>query len=150
MIKINSHHGFTLIELMITVAIVAVLASIALPSYQDQIRKTRRTDAMNAVLECAAQQEREYTVRNSYDTTLCAADSDDGHYDITVTVPVAAGCTTVIGAVTRNNCFTITATAKAASAQIKDTSCKSFSITHLGVKTALDHSNAASLNCWRK
>lgn len=58
--------GFTLIELMITVAIVGILASIALPSYQDSVMKSRRADAKGALLGFANTMERYFTVNNSY------------------------------------------------------------------------------------
>ncbi|MBK1731990.1 hypothetical protein CKO41_09340 [Thiococcus pfennigii] len=58
--------GFTLIELMITVAIVGILAAIAYPSYQEQIRKARRADAQAALLELAQFMERYYTMNNTY------------------------------------------------------------------------------------
>jgi len=50
--------GFTLIELMVTVAIVAIIASVAYPSYQEQVYKTKRATAAKSVLECAAILER--------------------------------------------------------------------------------------------
>ena len=58
--------GFTLIEVMVTVAIVAILASIAYPSYVEQISRSRRADAQAAMLETAQWIERQYTVSNAY------------------------------------------------------------------------------------
>lgn len=58
--------GFTLVELMIVVAVVAILAAIALPSYQEHVRKSRRVDTQTAMLELAQFMERHYTTNNSY------------------------------------------------------------------------------------
>jgi type IV pilus assembly protein PilE len=58
--------GFTLIELMISVAIVGILAAIAIPSYQDSVRKSRRADAQGAVMNLANAMERHFTESNSY------------------------------------------------------------------------------------
>ena len=60
--------GFTLIELMITVAVVAILAAVAFPSYQDSLRKSRRADGKNALTQAVANMERYYTERNTYAT----------------------------------------------------------------------------------
>lgn len=58
--------GFTLIELMITVAIVAILAAIAYPSYRDQVNSSRRSDAQGALSSFALAMERYYTRSNTY------------------------------------------------------------------------------------
>lgn len=58
--------GFTLIELMIVVAVVAILASFAIPAYNEQVRKGRRADAMAAMNETAQALERFYTLNNTY------------------------------------------------------------------------------------
>ena len=58
--------GFTLIELMITVAIIAILASIAYPAYTEQIRKGRRAECRSGLLQSMQQQERYYTQFNQY------------------------------------------------------------------------------------
>lgn len=60
--------GFTLIELMVTVAIVAILAAIAYPSYQEQVRKSRRGQAQADLVELAQRAERHHTVNNTYST----------------------------------------------------------------------------------
>lgn len=65
--KIHSKKaGFTLVELMIVVAIIGILTSIAYPSYQDSIAKSRRSDAKGALLVFANAMERHFTVTNSY------------------------------------------------------------------------------------
>ncbi|CAG2135303.1 type IV pilin protein [Ralstonia mannitolilytica] len=58
--------GFTLVELMITVAIIAILAAIAYPSYQQYVLKSHRIDAKTALLDLATRQERYFTLQNVY------------------------------------------------------------------------------------
>ena len=58
--------GFTLIELMIAVAIIGILAGIAYPSYQDSVMKSRRRDAQGALMGLANAMERRFTETNSY------------------------------------------------------------------------------------
>lgn len=67
--------GFTLIELMIVLAIVAILATIAYPSYQEQVRKSRRADAQAVLTEAAQWMERYYTQNNNYSAATAFASS---------------------------------------------------------------------------
>lgn len=62
----NKTTGFTLIELMITIAIVGILASVAIPSYQESVIKSRRADAEGALMNFANAMERHFTEANSY------------------------------------------------------------------------------------
>ncbi|HMN74795.1 MAG TPA: type IV pilin protein [Burkholderiaceae bacterium] len=61
-----ARRGFTLIELMITVAIVGILAAIAYPSYQDSVRKGKRAEGRSALIDFMQQQERFLTQTGSY------------------------------------------------------------------------------------
>ena len=65
--------GFTLVEVMITVAIVAILASVAYPAYTEQIRKGKRAECRSGLLQSMQQQERYYTQFNQYVTFATAA-----------------------------------------------------------------------------
>lgn len=62
----RAHAGFTLIELMIAVAIVGVLVAIAYPTYEDSVRKGRRAQAKADLVELAQRAERFYTLNNTY------------------------------------------------------------------------------------
>ena len=66
MVAKNKSMGFTLIELMITVAIIGVLGAIAYPSYQDSVPKSRRAEGRRAMMEVLQQQERYMTQNNTY------------------------------------------------------------------------------------
>lgn len=59
-------HGFTLIELMITAAIIAILAAVAYPSYMDSVRKGKRAEARTALMDLMQQQERYATQMGTY------------------------------------------------------------------------------------
>ncbi|TCK19149.1 type IV pilus assembly protein PilE [Thiogranum longum] len=92
----HKHYGFTLIELMIVIAIVAILASIAYPSYQDQVRKSRRADCEGSLLGLANAMERFHTANNTFATATigagagnifpnqCPIDGGTATYDLTI------------------------------------------------------------------
>jgi len=82
--------GFTLIELMIVVAIIGIIAAIAYPAYQDQVRKAKRSDGTSKIMDAMARQERYYSEQNTYTLDMAElygagndpVDSDEGHYKI--------------------------------------------------------------------
>ncbi len=138
---VTKGRGFTLIELMIVVAIVGIIAMVAYPSYQDSVRKSRRVDATGALVEAAAMQERLYSENNSYadnsDLDRLVVNSDgvssrEGYYSLAVDVSECGG--------PPFNCFSITATA--VGPQAADVNCATFTINHRNQKTA------TSADCW--
>lgn len=73
----RSARGFTLMELMVVVAIVGILAAIAVPSYNEQVRKSRRADAKTQVMEIAQGLHRFFTVRNRFTGGPCPIPDND-------------------------------------------------------------------------
>ncbi len=127
--------GFTLIELMITVAVIAVIASIAYPSYQEQIRKTRRSDAKAALMDAAARMERHYTQFGQYGGgAVISATSPEQFYSIVVT-----------GTIAGSQVFTITATRAGQQANDK---CGNFTIDQAQAKNVASSSLTAADCGW--
>lgn len=74
-----SGRGFTLVELLITIAILGILAGIAYPSYRDQVERTRRADAQAVLMQAAQYMERVYTESGCYNPDdSCAGTEPDG------------------------------------------------------------------------
>ena len=137
----NKHAGFTLIEIMMVVIIIAVLAAFAYPSYVDSVRKSKRSDAVNALLALKSAQEKFRTncifYADAYlddngtdddDETCNAANagvgdlgfdsnsSPNGFYTVAITDGSASG-------------IAYTATATAVGDQANDTDCNVFTLT---------------------
>ncbi|MBT4987165.1 MAG: prepilin-type N-terminal cleavage/methylation domain-containing protein, partial [Proteobacteria bacterium] len=70
--------GFTLIELMIVIAIVGILAMIALPMYSDYVTRARRTDGQTTLFQVAQELERCYTQYSTYNKSGCSLVATDG------------------------------------------------------------------------
>lgn len=138
----HANGGFSLIELMIVVVIIALLAAVALPSYQNSIAKSRRTVAKTALLDLAARQEKYYSTMNQYTTDLTGTGSTglgipttalkDGSNDL-YTLSVVVNNTT--------NPPTFTATATATGPQSSD-SCGNFTVNNFGQQTP------TTSGCW--
>jgi len=144
--------GFTLIELMITVVVAAILAAVALPVYNIQIRKSRRTEARTALLDMAARAERMYSTTNSYlDAANALTPFDLGLASVaTATWPMTLGSGYYSFNATVTTATTFSFVATPAGTQQKDTDCASFTVTNTGLQSSLNSSSADSTAiCWK-
>ncbi len=133
--------GFTLIELLVALAIVGILAAVAVPTYQNSVEKSRRTDGKVALTQAATLQEQWFFQFNVYtnDVTNLGSSgatltSPEGYYTITAAT-ASAGSE-----------FTLTATA--IGNQLKDTNCRVLSLAHTGQKLSRDSGGSTSADCW--
>ena len=144
--------GFTLIELMIVVAIVGVLAAVAYPSYTEQVKKSRRSDAIAEISKVQQAQERWRSNNSSYSgdvsssgtglklttgsTTATSYNLPSGYYSLAISGASGAG-------------YTLTATAMGA--QINDTKCATLTATMAGGNVTYGNTGSGSAkSCWNQ
>lgn len=134
-----SRRGFSLIELMIAVAIVAIIAAVALPSYREYVNRGNRAEARANLMEGAQFMERFYAASNQYVNTDSSTptlptrlNQSSPTYSITVTATVAA--------------FTLTATPGGSMSGDK---CGALVMTQTGAKLAPNASGISATDCWR-
>ena len=138
------HHGFTLIEVMIVVAIVAILSAIALPSYTEYVRRGHRADARAGLLQAQQWLERAATATGVYPTTLPAALTWSGDTSKRYDIGFAAGNT--------NAAFTLTAIPRNPGPQAGD-KCGTFTLANTGLRGANGKTSGQSgydPDCWGK
>ncbi|MEB4592384.1 type IV pilin protein [Candidatus Thiothrix sp. Deng01] len=150
----KQYQGFTLIELMITVAIIGILSAIAYPNYTAYVQKSRRADAQVALMEITQRQE-SYFLRNySYAKDLAQLGypsiSNDGQYTLSET-PTPGGC----GGVNTSPCnsYVLSATPATSSPQHNDAACQAMTLDNRGAKRGgVDAAHAAAdtaQTCWK-
>jgi len=133
----NKNKGFTLIELMIVVAIIGIIAAIAYPSYSAFVIRSDRAEAQRSLVRLANLQEQLFVDRRSYTADMTAlgqnADpfvTDSENYSIDATIA--------------NNGATFILTATAQGTQVRDTDCPTLTINEAGQQ------GAALPTCWEK
>lgn len=156
--------GFTLMEVLIVVAILGIISAIAIPSYSNFVSKGKRVDAKVELLKIAQLQEsffvQNLTYANSLNTQVngsglglgvagTTVQSEGEEYNITLVSLNAAGaaCT----GLTANACVSYTLTATPQGSQAKD-KCENFTLTSTGVKGVVGTAGAGSSytikKCW--
>lgn len=137
--------GVTLIELMITVVIVAILAAIAYPSYTQYVLRSHRTAAKTALHDMASRQERLFTTTNAYGTTLAALgypagasvpvpDPSNHYYDLSIDPSTTATTYLLLAA--------------PFGSQLNDAECGTFTLDQLG-NQGISGGTGTAQTCWK-
>jgi len=125
------NQGFSLIELIVAIAIVGILVSFAVPKYTQFIEKQRRLDAHHLLLDNRSRLTRCFTFSGSYTDCRLRTESKQKHYSLVTNVSATT--------------WTLTATPTPNSKQENDTDCSGFSLNNLGERSA---TGDAANQCW--
>jgi type IV pilus assembly protein PilE len=145
-LRMSKARGFTLIELMITVAIVALLASIAMPSYTSYIARSKRADARTQLLQAQQFMQRFYAANDQYQYDRAAN-------TVTSQIPANLAHSPADGTALYDLAITATTTsytltmAPVVGSQMATDKCGSFTLTSTGVRGVTGTETVA--NCWK-
>ena len=151
--------GFTLVELMVVVAIATLLLAVAVPSYISYIRQSRRTEARTAVLDLAGREERFFSTNGAaYSSTpgqlgyaAFGVPIGSGYYQLTLCVPAAGNCVANLNMPSPPAApsYTVVATPVAGQSQVNDTQCGAFAVDSVGQQYAITSAGASNTAyCW--
>jgi type IV pilus assembly protein PilE len=131
--KVLSAHGMTLIELVIVMAVMGILLTLAVPSYQSYMLRVHRTEAIRMLLQASMCQQRIYASHGNYDTRRCRPDSEYQRYQVTYQPPDTQGRTYI-------------AMASPKGAQLAD-ACGSLSLDQNGARS-ISGVGGSIMKCW--
>lgn len=137
--------GFTLIELIITLVIVAILTTMAVPSYTNYVTNARRTDGQIALIDMANRMEKHVTTYNTYPSTISATGTSN-LANMLASTASAQGYYNLSIKASDSSTYTIEATATGK--QTKDTACASLTLNQLGVKGIGSSATGTADECW--
>ncbi len=136
--------GFTLIELMITLAIIGILTGIALPSYNEYVNRSHRANARNTLLQAAQWMERAATARGTYPLSTTTPS------EIPTGILAVEGARYTVVVASTASTYTITATRATGTGQATD-KCGNFVLTQTGARTATSKTGGMSdADCWNR
>jgi len=143
--------GFTLIELMIVVAVVAILAAVALPSYQESVARGNRAEARAVLLRAAQWMERHYSENNRYDQFVNGdAVSKSSLVDVgssLIKSPSEGAVRYNLSMTLAAQTFTLTMVRAGSAASDR---CGDFTLSHLGVKGLVNNASGTTMpECWK-
>jgi type IV pilus assembly protein PilE len=148
--------GFTLVELIVAMVILATLAAIAIPSYNSYVLKSHRAEAKSALLDLASLEERYFSANNNY----TAVPTNLGYPYGSAPFPIGTGSYYVVNQIGLTNAIAPTSTtsgtpatfyitANAQGNQQNDTACNAFTVNSQGQQTAQTSGGADnSAQCW--
>jgi len=133
----HKNRGFTLLEIMIVVAIIGVLAAVGYPSYQQSVKKAQCADGIDSLLSLSGRMEEFYNISDSYNGATVGASGTVGSNQ------TSEGLYTLAVATATNFVYTLTATPN-------DTTQKTLTLDSLGVKTESGGAatGGVAVSCW--